>query len=260
MHTRKQTAIALSLVWLIGLVASAAGQTKQPIPIPNSPTEMSFSGLRGVIYCEVWLFNGSPDTGIAGVYFNTSNLNNAANKSVTCPAGMWNKLTVPSLEAKYAVIGAYKNGPRGWTMDRIKIPAGPIVTFDGIQTRWWGEGRLPKGAQLKVAHMEPFQELKSHRKSSMYFDKGKPVFILDDPEGTPWVMQAFGQIIDPSLTYDALKDLGSKLKLPKGWKYRVVMLDKELIISTPQGYNWIVQDELQNTYDACKDGACNFEP
>ncbi len=31
-------------------------------------------------------------------------------------------------------------------------------------------------------------------------------------------------------------------------------------VSTPKGYNWIVQDELQNTYDACKEGACNFKP
>jgi len=38
------------------------------------------------------------------------------------------------------------------------------------------------------------------------------------------------------------------------------MLDKELIISTPHGYNWITQDELLNTYDACKEGACNFKP
>jgi hypothetical protein len=33
-------------------------------------------------------------------------------------------------------------------------------------------------------------------------------------------MQAWSQIIDASLTYDALKDLGAKLKLPPGWKYR----------------------------------------
>jgi hypothetical protein len=30
--------------------------------------------------------------------------------------------------------------------------------------------------------------------------------------------------------------------------------------ASPPGYNWIVQDELQNTYDACKEGACNFKP
>jgi hypothetical protein len=73
-------------------------------------------------------------------------------------------------------------------------------------------------------------------------------------------MQAWGQLIDKTLTYDGLKDLGTKLKPPPGWKYRVAILDKDLTISTPQGYNWIVQDELQNTYDACKEGACNFIP
>jgi hypothetical protein len=76
--------------------------------------------------------------------------------------------------------------------------------------------------------------------------KGKLVFILDDPDGVLWVMQAFGQLVDKTLTYDGLKDLGSKLKPPAGWKFRVAVLDKDLTISTPQGYNWIVQDELQN--------------
>jgi len=221
---------------------------------------MTFDAVRAVQYCEVWLFKGTPDTGIAGVYFNTSALNNSANRMDTCPASMWDKVTVKSVEDGYNVTAAYRNGPRGWTMDSISIPVGPIVSFDGLETRWWGEGRLPKGATLKGAHMEPYKSLESHRKSSFTFQKGKPVFILQDPEGTPWVMQAFGKIVDPSLTYDSLKNLGEKLKPPAGWKYRVAVLDKDLIISTPQGYNWIVQDELQNTYDACKEGACSFQP
>ena len=52
----------------------------------------------------------------------------------------------------------------------------------------------------------------------------------DDAEGTPWVLQAWGQIVDTSLTYDGLKDFGSKLKLRDGWKYRVITLDKDLDI------------------------------
>jgi hypothetical protein len=108
--------------------------------------------------------------------------------------------------------------------------------------------------------MTPYEELKSHRKSTFTFKKGKPLFILEDPEGTPWVMQAFSKILDPNLPYEGLTELGSKLKPPAGWKYRVTTLDQDLIISTPEGYNWIVQDELQNTYDACKDGACNIQP
>lgn len=178
----------------------------------------------------------------------------------TCPADLWDGVTVNSLESGYDVVAAYKNGPRGWTMDTITIPVGPVVTFDGVQTRWMGEGKFPKGMSLKDTHLTPYQPLKSHRKSTMTFKKGKPVFILEDAEGTPWVMQAFGQIVDPSITYDSLKNLGSKLKLAEGWNYRMKMLEKDLVVSTPQGYNWIVQDNLQNTYDACKEGACNYLP
>jgi hypothetical protein len=245
------------------LEAAAAGRetaSTRPVPIPQAPADMTYNGLRGVIYCEIWLFRLIPDEAVAGVYYNTSALNNAADPMNTCPASLWDKVTVASLEAQFDVLAAYRNGPRGWTMDTITLPVGPVETFDGIQARWMGEGHLPKGASLATAHMNPYTPLQSHRKSSMTFGKGKPVFILDDPQGTPWVMQAFGQLVDKTLTYDALKDVASKLKPAAGWKYRVAVLDTDLTISTPQGYNWIVQDELQNTYDACKEGACNFQP
>jgi hypothetical protein len=240
--------------------ASRETAATKPVPIPEKTAPMTYNGLRGVIYCEVALFRIVPDNQIGAVYFNSSGLNNSADNMITCPAVMWDKVTVPSLESQYDVLAAYKNGPRGWTMDTITLPVGPVETFDGIQTRWLGQVVLPKGVKLTSVHINPYSPLKSFRKSSMTFFKGKPVFILDDPEGTPWVMQAWSQIIDASLTYDELKDLGAKLKLPPGWKYRVAVLDNDLTISTPQGYNWLVQDELQDTYDACKEGACNFKP
>jgi hypothetical protein len=245
------------------LEAAAAGRetaATKPVPIPATPADMTYTALRGVIYCEIWLFRLTPDATVAGVYYNTSALNNAADVSNTCPGAMWDKVTVPSLEAQFDVLAAYKNGPRGWTMDHITLPVGPVESFNGVEARWMGEGHLPKGVSLASAHMNPYQPLQSHRKSSMTFEKGKPVFILDDPQGTPWVMQAFGQLVDKTLTYDGLKDLAAKLKPAAGWKYRVAVLDRDLTISTPQGYNWIVQDELQNTYDACKEGACTFQP
>jgi hypothetical protein len=260
MKGKKLIIMALFALSVLGLSVSALAQARQAVPVPSDPKPLKYKDLRGVIYCEVWLFKGTPETGVAGVYFNTSDFNNHADKKNTCPADMWAKITVPGLEKQFDVIAAYKNGPRGWTMDWIDLPVGPVVSFDGLKTRWMGQGELPKGATLAAAHMEPYKPLQSHRKSTMHFDKGKPVYILEDSEGTPWVMQAFGQIVDPSLTYDGLNDLGSKLKPPAGWKYRVVTLKEDLTISTPQGYNWIVQDELQNTYDACKEGACNIKP
>lgn len=256
-----RTTAAIALATATTFAAGIAGAAdRMPIPTPSDPEMMAFDGMRDVQYCEVWLFTGTPEEGIWGTYYNTSNLNNSADKMDTCPAAMWDKVSVDSLKATWDVLGAYKNGPRGFTFDEVEIPVGPVETFEGIEARWWGAGRLPKGVDLKVAHMTPYEELKSHRKSTFTFKAGQPLFILDDPEGTPWVMQAYSKILDKDLTYDGLKDLAAKLSPPEGWSYRVATPDQDLIISTPEGYNWIVQDELQNTYDACKEGACNIQP
>jgi hypothetical protein len=228
--------------------------------VPNDAKEMTFKSLRAVQYCEVWFLVPNPDKSVNVSYYNTSDLNNASSKMDTCPAGMWSKVNPEELKGQYEAAMVFKNGPRGWTLDEVKIPAGPVVEFDGLKTRWWGKGELP----AEAAHLKPgelaYKIVQSHRKSAMIFHKGKPVFILDDPEGTPWVMQSYSMFVDTSLTYETQNKLGDKLKPAAGWKYRVVNLDKELIVSTPQGYNWITQDELQNTYDACKEGACNFKP
>jgi hypothetical protein len=118
---------------------------------------------------------------------------------------MWSKINSEGLKGQYQIGMAFKNGPRGWTMDEIHIPAGPVVDFDGLKSRWWGKGALPPEA----AHMKPgelaYKSIQSHRKSSMTFHKGNPVFILDDPEGTPWVMQAYSMFVDTSVNYDTLK-------------------------------------------------------
>jgi hypothetical protein len=94
----------------------------------------------------------------------------------------------------------------------------------------------------------------------MGFMKGRPVFILEDPDGMPWVMQAYSLIVDPNLTYADLQTLGGMLKLPPGWKYRVKVLDRDLTIRAVNGQARIVQDNLENTYDACFETACTYKP
>lgn len=89
--------------------AAAARETAQtkPVPIPAQHKSMTYNDLRGVIDCEVWLFRNDPASGqTAGVYYNTSALNNAADKMNTCPAAMWDKVTVPWLEANFDVLAA----------------------------------------------------------------------------------------------------------------------------------------------------------
>ena len=88
----------------------------------------------------------------------------------------------------------------------------------------------------------------------------KAVFILEDRDGMPWVMQAYSLIVDPDLTYEGLQTLGKKFKLPPGWKYRVKILDQDLTIRAVNGHARIVQDDLENTHDACFETACTTKP
>jgi hypothetical protein len=73
-------------------------------------------------------------------------------------------------------------------------------------------------------------------------------------------MQAYSLIVDHNLTYDSLPNLGNKLKLPPGWKFRVKVLDKDLTIRAVNGIAHIMQDDLENTYDLCAGGSCNYKP
>jgi len=260
MNSKKLIVKAVTLVSLFTLEVSAFAQARQPVPVPSSPKPLKYTGLRGVRYCEVGLLVLVQGKAVYANYFNTSGLNNAADRMDTCPSDLWAKINPEQLKTQYDIATAFKNGPRGWTMDWIDLPTGPVVDFDGLKTRWLGRAQLPPEMTSFKAGALAYKMIKSHRKSTMTFEKGKPVFILDDPDGTPWVMQAFSKIVDPSVSYDGLKDLGSKIHPRAGWKYRVVTLDKDLTISTPEGYNWLTQDELENTYDACKEGACNFKP
>ena len=72
-------------------------------------------------------------------------------------------------------------------------------------------------------------------------------------------MKSYTDIVDKNLTYNDLQTLGTKLKMPPGWKYRVEVLPENLTMVPVNGTARITQDELQNTYDACDNGACNVK-
>ena len=145
-------------------------------------------------------------------------------------------------------------------MDSMHLPVAPdIHNLSELDSRWYMKVELPKGIRPGSGSVS-YKTVNAVRNSTMTFDKGKPVYILDDPTGTTWVMQAYSMIVDPKLTYDDLPNLGSKLKLPPGWKYRTKVLDQDLTIRAVNGVAHITQDELQNTYDACFETACTFKP
>ena len=250
----------------LALIAILSGCTKA-VPDESATAKMTkYDKIRAMEYCEVFLIGGNPITkDLKAAVYNTSYLNNQANPLETCPADLWAKIDPETLKKQQDMLGVFKNGPRGWTNDWIQLPvAQDITTFDGLQTHWFMTVELPKDMEVGKKGGTAYKPTIGHRNSLMGFVAGKPVFILDDPQGTPWVLQAYSQIVDPNLTYEQLAHLGDKLKLPSGWKFRVAVLDRDLTIKAINGNAWIVQDELENTYDKCFEDAgqtaCTFNP
>ena len=73
-------------------------------------------------------------------------------------------------------------------------------------------------------------------------------------------MKSASLIVEPGQTYDSLKDLGSRLQSPPGWKFRAVVLQQDLVLTPDNGAAKITQDELGNTYGRVGGPYSNYKP
>jgi haloalkane dehalogenase len=56
-----------------------------------------------------------------------------------------------------------------------------------------------------------------------------------------------GGRVDPALTEEALKTLGTRLHLPAGWHYHVRQLAQECVLHV-NGQAYLIQDDFENSY------------
>ena len=59
---------------------------------------------------------------------------------------------------------------------------------------------------------------------------------------------------------DDLDTLGDRLKLPQGWKFRSVVLEKDLILEAKGGLAASTQDDKGDVYHLAGPGQSNFNP
>jgi len=243
---------------LVGAGAALAGCVT---PVPNDgagAAPQRWSTLRDLRYCEIFLIGGNPVTrDLKAAVYNTSFLNDPKD---SCSDDLWAKVDPGTLKKQFDVLGVFKNGPRHWTNDWLYTPIGKEASFNGLKARWITEVSLPRDLEVGKKGGTAYKPTTVARNSEMGFAKGKPVFMLEDPGGMPWVMQAYSNTVDANLAYAGLPTLGQTLKLPPGWKYRSKILDQDLTIRAVDGHARIVQDDLENTYDACFETACSFKP
>lgn len=231
-------ALILSLA-IAATPACALAQTAAPAT-PNAPNVPDPPAvLRDYRYCEIVPITVSM-SGLKAQVFNTIGYGD-------CPEAAWKTITESELRKRFGAVTVILNGPRHFIMDKI-IPKGAtargeVITVNGIGL----ESRAELSLSLFELMDKPYGEHTVDRETVYRFDAGKPTFRLTTPEGAVYVMQSYAQIVDPTLTYDALPGLGAKLKLPKGWTYQTVTPDAPLLLNA-DGKAIVIQDDLKNTY------------
>jgi hypothetical protein len=139
------------------------------------------------------------------------------------------------------------NGPRYWLLDglgsKVAVVDPVFRDFSGIQMR--RIATIPLGADFAAG---AYVVRNVNRGAVFFWDAGKTVYELVDPEGRAFVLQARCVGVDPSMTEESLATLGERLALPEGWSYRTRVLDAELVVDTSATLATVVQDEFENTY------------
>lgn len=204
----------------------------------SSPQRL-IDDMRGVRYGEV-LAVILRDNGLEAEVYGTQMLND-------CPQELWQTLDAEAIAKDMGAVFAKLNGPRYWLLDglgsKVAVVDPVFKDFNGIQMR--RIATIPLGADFAAG---AYVVRNVNRGAVFFWDAGKPVYELVDPDGRPFVMQARCVGVDSRMTEESLATLGDRLALPAGWTYRSRVLDSELVIDTSATLATVVQDEFENTY------------
>lgn len=205
----------------------------------STDTPRLIDHMRGVRYGEV-LPIYLRDDGLHAEVYGTQMLND-------CPQELWARLDADAIAKEMGAVFVKLNGPRHWVLDGLgaKVAAvEPVLReFGGIMMR--RIATLALGDKLPAG---PYTENKVDRGAVFFFDAGKPVYELVNPEGEAYVMQALCIGVDPEMSEERLPTLDERLAMPAGWSYRTRVLDEELVIDTTQSLATVLQDEFENSY------------
>ena len=252
-----------TFIRLIGVffiaISLLAGCSKPRLPDDENTTKMEFDGLMGTRYTEFLIVWGNPlkKEFVAGVY-NTVGQNSPEGKVDSSPQEMLDNVDLDKVKKDMDALSYVLNGPRLWTIDHLGVNAGTNRDFQGLKAHWvmW----FPIPDEIREGKDLSYYVMDALRDTDMTIWKGSRVYILDDPEGNSFVMKSASLIKDPNQKFEDLKDLGSRLKLAEGWKFRSKVLDQELVFKTKDGKSFIVQDDIGNTYDRVGGPYSNYRP
>jgi hypothetical protein len=230
--------------------AAASAQTTDGL---QNPFEVKSQNWRGKPHYEVLFMNRNAEgSGGAGNYFNSIGQSFDASNEVM--DARFRALDPVKLKQEFGSDGVRFNGPRRFVANGftgLAFDGGKQRVIGGIPTFLYGTFVVPDFDAFIAGKQPAYRETVSKRSTTFYYNAGEQVFELITPEGTLYTMFSASMMVDPDNTIDKLPTLGERLSLPKGWKFRVRTLEKDLALTAridSEPANTVVLDEFENNY------------
>ena len=274
---------ALALLLLLSAVATGCGNDGTPDTAPNTtPGTDSASAMPAVFqdgaetrpsrvdnmhqtrFIEMFLAGRDPETGniIAACYNSMFSAEGIPASKDTAPQTLVDGLSLDQIKEEHGVLSASLNGPKLWLTDWTEINVGVERRFNDIPTAWVAELNMGDNAQ-GVGETKPYEPQAINRKSSLGWNTGTTVLLMDDAEGNTWIMKGYQLAPAPRPSYDEFLAAVPEVftQLPTGWgNIRVKALDADLIETPEGGVATIMTDEFFNVWDKTGPGMTNYTP
>ena len=219
-------------------------------------------GMHLTRFVEIFLAHRAVETGtlVAECYNTMFTRTGIPSSKDTAPSGLVDRLDVERLKDEYAVLGAWLNGPKLWLPEWCDIDRGLQRDFDGLAAAW--VARLHLGGAGGTTGAGPYEPRTIARNSSLGWGEGTRSLLLDDADGTTWIMKGFQLGRQPQRSYEEFLSAGADgfEQLPPGWNVRVEVLPRELIETPENGTATIMADEHFNVYDKTGPGMSDYTP
>ena len=251
------TARKLALLAAVAAAALAGGcasleenmaASKKANLVPGKQLSVAAEGDK-LVFCEVALITGTSKANAIADFYNSTGTD------ICTP-------DKAKIKAETGAKEVFLNPSRRWTFDQLDVYEDGIErTFGGIKMTWMGVvpvSELEKG--VTKGHYVPGY---IYRDNQYTFKKGREIHILDAPDGEVFVMQSFTNFKQQNVTLADARNLASVLTLPPGWKFRSVVLDRDLIVNQKRtkGLAHVFQDDMLNAYQGSDGGkAFSFVP
>jgi hypothetical protein len=223
--------------------------------------QRKYDNLRGYRFEEIDLFARDVVKRIPYVsIYNTTGENAGDETRDSAPQSYAAAIDAKKIAKKYQAAVAQVSPPRYWALDWFADRVGPVRNFDGLDAAWMGNGPAREPQVGAKAPPDAYRTASFPRTAIEGFKKGTKIHILDDPKGRAWVLAAYTSGGASEAAGNDLDSLGDRLKLPQGWKFRSVALDRDLILEAKSGSAASIQDDKGDVYHLTGPGQSNFTP